>query len=247
VKVTPPAVIVPTRSAPVLLVAALNVNGAVPVPGDPPMTVSQSVLFETAVHEHAAPVVTVTLPVPPAALSVWVWGLSANVHGAGWFTVSVWPPMVTVPLRAEPAFAAAVIRTVPGPLPDDPSATVIQSVLFETAVHAHPAVVVTLVVASPPPAGTSTEGGVSVNAHGAAACITVNVRPAIATVPVRAAPGLLDTLRVTEPAPMPVAPAATVIHDAVVAAVQLHDAPADTVTAVGPPAAGIDAFDGSIE
>jgi uncharacterized membrane protein YgcG len=51
-----------------------------------------------------------------------------------------------------------------------------------------------------------------------AACVTVNARPAIVSVPVRAAPLLAATLNVTDPLPVPVAPAVTVIHDTLVVA-----------------------------
>jgi hypothetical protein len=208
--------------------------------------VSQSGLFELAVHAQVAPAVTATDPLPPVAEIVWLVGAMPNVHGAACPTVSVWPPMVTVPVRAAPGLAAAVTRTVPLPVPDDPAVTVIQSVLFEVAVQAQPAVVVTFVVASPPAAGMSTDVGERANAHGAAPCVTVKVRPAMLAVPVRAAPGLPATLSVTDPAPAPDAPEAIVIHEALDAAVHAHEAAAETVTAVVPPAAASVALDGSI-
>jgi hypothetical protein len=57
-----------------------------------------------------------------------------------------------VPERAEPVLAVALKLTVPLPVPFAPLVTVIQLVWL-TAVHAHPAVVATANVESPPPAG----------------------------------------------------------------------------------------------
>ena len=75
-------------------------------------------------------------------------GYIQNVHGAGCcVTVSVWPPMVIVPLRAAPAFAAAMNTTTPPPVPDNPDVTVIHAA-FETAVQAHPAPALTFVLPS---------------------------------------------------------------------------------------------------
>ena len=82
--------------------------------------------------------------------------------------------------------------------------------------------------------GDGSDGGGTL----AAACVTVNARPAIVSVPVRAAPPLAATLNATVPLPAPVAPAVTVIHDALEAAVHWHVVAAATVTGVpAPPAA----------
>ena len=66
-------------------------------------------------------------------------------------TVNVRPAIVTVPLRAAPAFEVAVKPTVPLPVPAAPDVTVSQESLL-TAVHVHVAVVVTLTCPVPPPA-----------------------------------------------------------------------------------------------
>ena len=65
-------------------------------------------------------------------------------------TVNVWPAMVSVPVRAGPVFAATVKFTVPLPVPDvTPS---VSHAALLTAVHVHPAVVVTATgVPAPPP------------------------------------------------------------------------------------------------
>ena len=72
-----------------------------------------------------------------------------------------------------------------------------------------------------------------------AACVTVNVRLAIVTVPLRAAPALAATVIATEPLPLPLPPEVTVIQGALLtAAVQLQPAGAVTMTgAIAPPAA----------
>ena len=74
-----------------------------------------------------------------------------------------------------------------------------------------------------------------------AACVTVNVRPAMERVPERCAVlGLGATLKLTEPLPEPVSPAVTVIEVAPLTAV--HEQPVCAVTDVDtlPPAAGTD-------
>ena len=82
----------------------------------------------------------------------------------------------------------------------------------------------------------------------AAAWVTVNVRPAMVIVPVRAAPVFAATVKLTDPGPVPVAPAVIVIHDgALLMAVHAHVPPAVTVIAVpAPPAAAIDSLVGAI-
>ena len=47
-----------------------------------------------------------------------------------------------------------------------------------------------------------------------AACVTVNARPAMVRLPVRAPPVLAPTVNATEPFPVPLDPDVTVIHDA---------------------------------
>ena len=67
--------------------------------------------------------------------------------------------------------------------------------------------------------------------------VTVNVSPAIVSVPMRALPVLEATLKPTLPFPFPLAPAVTVIHGALLDAVHAHPALVETVTVVpGPPA-----------
>jgi len=79
-----------------------------------------------------------------------------------WVTVTVRPATVSVPVReVSAALAATEIVTVPLPEPLAPAVTVIQDAL-ETAVQAHPVVVVTVRLALPPPAAVDTEVGETV-------------------------------------------------------------------------------------
>jgi hypothetical protein len=68
--------------------------------------------------------------------------------------------------------------------------------------------------------------------------VTVNVEPAIVSVPVRLVVDVLAaTLNPTVPGPEPDAPLLTVIHDALLVALHPHPVPAVTVLVPVPPAA----------
>jgi hypothetical protein len=169
-------------------------------------------------------------------------------------TVNVCPAIVIVPARASLEFADTTYPTLPLPVPAPPELTEIHDALL-AAVHAQPAVVETLTVPLLPPVGAlalvgeieyehATGGGDGGGGLGGgvllAACITVNVRPAIVSVPLRAAPPLTATVNVTVPLPVLVAPDVTVIHSTALAAVHWHVPAAETVTGVpAPPAAAI--------
>ena len=139
---------------------------------------------------------------------------------------------------------------MPSPVPDAPEVIVIHEALLP-ADHEQPLLVETFTLPSSPCMGTlSVIGDIEYVHEGAggggagglllAACVTVNARPAIVSVPVRAAPVLAATLNVTVPLPVPVEPDATVIHSTAVVAVHWHVAPAETVTGVpAPPAAAM--------
>jgi len=82
---------------------------------------------------------------PPAADTVWLAVEIENVHvgataAASCETVTVWPAIVTVPVRAVPVFAATVIVADPDALA--PPATVSHGVSLDD-VHVQPLVVVT--------------------------------------------------------------------------------------------------------
>ena len=133
------------------------------------------------------------------------------MHGAAWVTVNVWPAMVSVPVRAAPVLAATLNATVPGPLPLAPLVTVIQVVLL-TPVHAHPVAAVTADAARPAARGDRLSSFDAIAYVHGAAWVTVNVWPAMVSVPVRAAPVLAATLNATVPVPLPLAPLVTVIQ-----------------------------------
>ena len=131
-------------------------------------------------------------------------------------------------------FAVALRFTVPLPLPAAPLVTVSQLVLLLTAVHEHPVGAVTLVVAMPAEARMVRLVGVRVKEHPAGACDTVNVCPAIVSVPVRDVEfGFAAALNATEPLPVPLAPLVTVSHD-VLLLTPVHAQPAGAVTLVEP-------------
>jgi hypothetical protein len=72
------------------------------------------------------------------------------------------------------------------PVPDAPAVTVIH-VAALVALQAHPEAAVTVMVPVAPVAAAFVEAGEIVGAHGAPACVTVNVSAPIVIVPVRGA------------------------------------------------------------
>jgi hypothetical protein len=109
--------------------------------------------------------------------------------------MNVWPPMAMVPCRAKASgFAVAEYDTVPLPLPLAPAVTVSHGVEPLTAVHGQPAGDVTDVDPFPPAAPIDAESGSTVVEQLTPDCVTVNVRPAIVTVPTRC---VIDPLAAT--------------------------------------------------
>jgi hypothetical protein len=138
--------------------------------------------------------------------------------------------MVTVPVRGlADALAATVYPTLPLPVPAEPLVTVIHAALL-VAVQPQLPPAVTVTVPVPVPAPTETPVGAMLKVQ-APACVTVKVRPAMVTVPVReAVDALAATLYPTTPPPVPLAPLVIVIHAALLVAVQLHPLAAVTAT-----------------
>src|SRR5436853_6957046 len=68
-------------------------------------------------------------------------------------TVTVWPAIVTGPVRGEPELAATASVTVPVPVPLAPDAIVMKGALL-VAVHAQALSDVTVTVGDPPPPAT---------------------------------------------------------------------------------------------
>jgi hypothetical protein len=175
---------VPDRDPPVCF-AALNVTFPLPLPPEPPVTLIQSALL-AAVHAQPAAVVTPTVPEPPSPGTLVLVAERAYEQPPGWLTVKVWPAAVIVPVLAGPGFAAAVNRTVPLPAPVAPSEIVSQPA-SAFAAHAQPLAAWTSKDPDPPPAWTEVLADVMANVQ-PCPWLTVNVRPAIVTVPDRLGP-----------------------------------------------------------
>jgi hypothetical protein len=187
VKVWPAIVSVPVRAAAPVLAATLNATEPFPLPDEPLVMVSQSGFAVLAVHVQPAAAVTPTLPVPPLAAIAWFAEARAGLQPLAWETVTVWPAIVNVPVRAAPPFTAALNATEPFPLPDVPLVIVSQSGFAELAVHVQPFEADTVTVAVPPAAPTAWLVDERVGLQ-PLACERVNVRPATDNVPVRAGP-----------------------------------------------------------
>ena len=76
-----------------------------------------------------------------------------------WFTVTVWPATVTVPVR-DPLFGAITNSVLPLPLPETPLVTVIQ-VAFVVTVQVQPAPTATVTLRVPPGGPTLKEVGLT--------------------------------------------------------------------------------------
>ncbi len=133
------------------------------------------------------------------------------------------------------------------PLPVAPALTVIHVALL-LAVHEQPVAAVTVTVPVPAADVTLADAGEIVRLHGAAACcVTVNVDPAMVSVPVRlVVPVLAALLNVTVPDPEPDAPVLTVIHATLLTVVHEQPVPAVIVLLPVPPTAAIDWEEGEM-
>jgi hypothetical protein len=203
VNVFPPIVNVPVRAAP-LLAATLNVTLPFPEPEPPAVTVIQGT-FDAAVHAHALPAVTVTVPVPPAGAVASLAGLMAYVHAAGasgCAMASVWPATTTVPLRAPPVFGRTVKLTLPLPVPLDAPAMVIQSARL-VAVHLQALALASIVtVRVPPVAETVGFSALAVKRHGAGSCAIGTCVSLTTSIALRGAgSAFADTRYETDPLP----------------------------------------------
>lgn len=238
---------VPVRATPVFA-AALMETVPLPLPLVPAVIVNHDALL-AAIHAHPLPAVTVTGPAAPAlAATDSVVGFTKYEHGAAaWFTVTVRPPMVSVPVRAASLLAATANVTVPLPLPLVPEAIDIHETLL-AAVHAHPVAAVTDTdVAVVPAAAMENVDVLTFGKQDAATWDTVTDCPAMVSVPLRAAPVFANALNVTAPSPEPLEPAVIDNHVAVLAAVQ--EQPVCVSTVIGgpvPPAATTDVVNGVI-
>ena len=169
------------------------------------------------------------------------------MHAAAWVTVKVLPAIVSVPVRLVVRVLAATVNPVdPEPVPEAPLFTVIQLAPL-VAVQPQPAVVVTVDEPVPPVATTDWLFG-EIAKEQAAACVTVNVAPAIVSVPVRPVVRVFAAmLNAAVPEAAPVAPPVTVIHAALLMVAQVHPAVAVTALLPVPPAAEIDWLPGEMD
>ncbi len=223
----------PVRGDVAVFAAMEKATVPVPLPLAPEVMVSQGSLL-VAVQLQPAAVVTVLLPEVAAAPGVSDVGETVKVHGGGapdWVTVTVWPAMVSVPVRGEVAVFASIEKaTVPLPLPVTPDVMVIQEALL-VAVQLQPVAVVTVLLLELAPAPGVSDAGetAKLQGDGAPAWVTVTVCPAMVSVPVRGDVAVLAAIEnATAPFPLPLAPDVMVSHAALLVAAQLQ--PASVVT-----------------
>lgn len=247
VNVAPAIVSVPVRPDPVFA-ATPKVTVPLPDPVAPPVIVIHDALLE-AVQLQPVAAVTLLLPLPAAPVKDCDVGeIDGEQDAAACVTVNVAPAIVNVPVLLEAAgFAATLNVTVPFPDPGVPPVIVIQDVLL-VAVQLQPVAAVTLLLPVPADALNDWPVGEIDGEHDAAACVTVNVAPAMVSVPVRLdATVFVATSKVTDPSPDPGVPPVTVIHGALLTAVQLQPLAAVTVLLPPAPAAVNDCAAGEID
>ena len=147
------------------------------------------------------------------------------------------PAIVSVPTRwLAPVFAVALKLTVALPVPLLLLRRVSQAALL-AAVQPQPEPAVRAVVEVPPAAAIVLAVGEIANVHDEPDCVTVTVRPATVSVPVRwAVEVLVAALNVTVPFPLPLAPPVTVSQAALLVAVHAHPVPLVTAVVNAPPA-----------
>ena len=236
VKVCPAIVTVPMRCVALVLAATTTFTVPSPVPVPPDPIVSQALLL-VASQAQVLPAVTATATVSPAAGAARFVGVSAYVQVGtpDWVTLRVWSAIVTVPVRcAVPVLAATMTSTLPSPVPPDPTLSH-AALLVVLQAQVLPAVTATATLS--PAAGEVRLVGAIVNVHGAPACVTLKVWPAIVTDPVRCAvPVFAATVTLT--LPLPVLPDPTVNHAALLVVLHAQVLPVVTATATLSPAAG---------
>ena len=164
----------------------------------------------------------------------------------GWVTVKVALPMRIVPVRELPLeFVVTLKMTHPDPVS---SVLVVIHGAVVVATHEQADPVVTNVLLAPASGGMFRVVGFNVKLQLLPACVTVNVRPAIVSVPVRSVEtSVRSTRNDTEPALEPLAPPVITIQGALLVAVQLHPVVVDTKVEPVPPFAPVDSATGAIE
>ena len=144
--------------------------------------------------------------------------------------------IMSVPLRGVVLGLACTVKaTGPLPVPLAPAVTVIQLTLL-SADHGHPVCVVTCADPLSPMLAADVDVGEMENVQLTPACVTVNVCPAIVSVPTRwEALELAAALYVRLPLPLPLPPAVIVNHVALLELDQAHPAGAATLVDPVPP------------
>ena len=156
-----------------------------PVPEAPELIASQAAPLD-AVHPQPPGDVTLTFVVPAAAgTDTWP-GEIENGQFSACETVNVRPPMLSVPCRSGPLFAATVNPTEPLPVPLAPDAIDTQPALL-VAVQAQPPPALTSTEPLPPPPATVNEDGRS-EMEQPLPCVTVNVCPPAVIAALRCGP-----------------------------------------------------------
>jgi hypothetical protein len=152
-------------------------------------------------------------------------------------TVKVFPAIVSVPVRLTPELLVATMNVaVPVPLPG-PGLIIATHATLLTASHGQVDAAVTVLVPEPPSeVNERLVGEIDVVQEPVALCVTVNVFPAMVSVPVRLVVAVLAATRnATVPDADPDAPLVTVSHDVWLAAVQAQPAPVVTALFPVPP------------
>ena len=255
---------VPVRAAPVLAEAEY-VKVPLPDPAAPDVIVSQ-LSCEAAVHAQPPPAVTVTVPLPPPAATLALPGAIANAHGAGaggggsgdgdggvgvggagagigggsadCAIVIAASPIVTLPVRAAPSFAATLTVIVPARVPVEFAGMLIHAASV-AAVHEQPVSVSTAIETAPPFADTVVLAGVTVNRHGAASCSS-STSVLLTSIVARRCDGAgLAVIRYAIfPSPCPLLAAVSAIQSDAVVAAHVQSRAVDTVSVPSIPADG---------
>jgi hypothetical protein len=163
VNVLPAIVTVPVRAGP-LFAATEYETVPLPVPLAPAVTVIHAALLAAVQGHVPAEAVTLTVPVDAVAAGLTEVGEIVYVQPFAWLIVKVLVPIVIVPLRAGPTFAATEYETVPLPFPVAPPVTVIHAALL-VDVQVQPVVEVTLTLPVDAVAVTLAEGADNVCAQ----------------------------------------------------------------------------------
>ena len=175
--VWPAMVSVPVRGDVAVFAAIEKATVPLPLPLVPDVIVSQESLL-VAVQLQPGAVVTLALLELAAAAGFSAVGETVKVQGGGapaWVRVTVWPAMVSVPVRGDvDVFAAIENATAPLPLPLAPDVMVSQEALL-VAVQLQPVAVVTLALLELAAAPGVSDVGDTEKVQGTPACVTVIV------------------------------------------------------------------------